>query len=295
MIIEMKKTVCRTLVAGALVLAVSGTAQAGHGGSPQAIQNAIAANSVDAIQAELERAEYLVCAACTGAVLPLVDHLDYRVRRVAAWWLVRRATARQVYVDMLNRLAQPDSLKARNAADVLGEFGYPSSIPALGAALSNPIFSGEARAAMAQALGSIGRAEGGQPLVDALAVPGQDPMVSAAALTALRNIEGFRGTTLFAGGAVAVPSLSDPDAQVRGAAATTLGMLHASSTDVAAALVKALSSDPSDAVRKHAAWALGAVSAPASIAGPALQAAASSDTSPFVRSLAQASISKLTR
>src|SRR5215831_4074280 len=141
-------------VCSAGILGAAATAEAGHGGSPSAIQNAIAANSVDSIQAELERAEYLVCAACTDMVLPLVDHLDYRVRKVAAWWLVRRASSREVYVAMLNRLSQPDSVKARNAADVLGEFGFPSAVPALGAALSNPIFSGEARAAMARALGA---------------------------------------------------------------------------------------------------------------------------------------------
>src|SRR5258708_17809964 len=143
-------TTTLTLTLGA---ALSGTAQAGRGGSPEAIRSAIAANSSDAIQAEMERAEYLVCAGCTDLVLRLVDHLDYRVRQVAAWWLARRATSRQVYVSMLNRLAQPDSLKARNAADVLGELKYQSAIPALGAALSNPLFSGEARAAMARALG----------------------------------------------------------------------------------------------------------------------------------------------
>ena len=168
----------------------TGTAQAGRGGSPQAIKSAIAANSVDAIQAELERSEYLVCAACTDLVIPLVDHLDYRVRKVAAWWLARRGASRQVYLNMLQRLGQPDSAKASNAADILGELGYPSSIPALSAALSNPIFTAEARAAMARALGSIGRNEAAPALVAALAAA--DPFVKAGALQALRDVEGFR-------------------------------------------------------------------------------------------------------
>ena len=67
---------------------------------------------------------------------------------------------------MLNRLSQPDSSAALNAADVLGEFHYVSSIPALGAALSNPLFSGAARAEMAKALGTIGRPAGTQYLTD---------------------------------------------------------------------------------------------------------------------------------
>jgi len=103
----------------AVALAVPSVAQAGRGGSPQAIQQAIAANSVDAIQAELERAEHLVCAACVDLVLPLVDHADHRVRQVAAWWLARRGAATQLQVSMLNRLSQSDSTAARNAADVL--------------------------------------------------------------------------------------------------------------------------------------------------------------------------------
>jgi HEAT repeat protein len=282
------KTIAVAALSGALVLGVCKNAEAGRGGSPQAIQNAITANSVDSIQAELERAEYLVCASCTEMVMPLVDHLDYRVRRVAAWWLVRRATGRDVYVAMLNRLSQPDSVKARNAADVLGEFGYPSAIPALGAALSNPIFSGEARAAMAKALGMINRPSVAQPLVDALSA--SDPLVQAAAVTALRNVSGFHDAS------VAVPLLGAADQQVRAEAITTLGMLRGQgSLDAVPALVAALSSDPSEVVRKRAAWALGEVGAPASVAGAPLQTAASNDPSPFVRSLARAAISKLTQ
>jgi HEAT repeat protein len=273
------------LAGGVLLGAVSGTALAGRGGSAQAIQTAIAANSIDTIQAELERAEYLVCSACTDMVLPLVDHPNYRVRQAAAWWLARRGTSRQVYVAMLNRLAQPDSVLARNAADIIGEFRAASAIPALSAALTNPIFTGEARAAMAQALGRIGRNDVVAPLTQALG--DADPVVKAAALQALRAIDGFHD------GMVAVPLVSDPDANVRGEAATTIGMLHTQAG--ASALVTALTSDPDALVRKRAAWSLGAIGAPVSVAGPALQTAATSDSNPFVRSLAQVAISKLTQ
>jgi HEAT repeat protein len=220
-------------------------------------------------------------------VTPLIDHLDYRVRKVAAWWLVRRASSRDVYVSMLNRLAQPDSVKARNAADVLGEFGFPSAVPALGAALSNPIFTGEARAAMARALGAINRPTVAQPLVDALSA--SDPLVQAAAVIALRGVSGFHDAS------VAVPLLGASDQQVRAEAATTVGMIRGQGgLDAVPALITALSSDPSEVVRKRAAWALGEVGAPSSVAGPALQTAASSDASPFVRSLARAALTKLT-
>src|SRR5262245_34784693 len=94
-------------------LALAGTASAGRGGSPGAIRNAIASGSIDAIAAELERAENLVCGACVDMVKPLVDHPEFKVRQVAAWWLARRAVARTVRVEMLTRLSQPDSTAAR--------------------------------------------------------------------------------------------------------------------------------------------------------------------------------------
>lgn len=278
-------TVLHTTLALAMVSATfAGTALAGRGGSPERIRSAIGSNSVDAIAAELERTENLVCGGCTDMVLPLVDHSDYKVRQVAAWWLVRRATSRRVYVQMLTRLSQPDSVKARNAADVLGEFHAVGAIPALGAALSNPIFTGEARAAMARALGSIGRNAAAAPLTQALG--DADPLVKAASLGALRSVEGFHD------GMVAVPLLRDADSQVRAEAAITVGMMR--TTTGANALVQALASDPSPFVRKQAAWSLGEIGAPASVAGPTLQKAAASDPNPFVRSLAQSSISRLT-
>ena len=270
----------------------AGTANAGHNGSPALIKSAIASNSVDAIEAELERSEYLVCGACSDLVVPLVDHLDYRVRKVAAWWIARRGINRQVYVSMLGRLSQPDSFLARNAADVLGELGYTSSIPALSAALTNPIYSAEARAAMARALGSIGRSEATPALVGALGAA--DPAVKAAALGALRQLQDFRQID------AAAPLLADADQQVRAEAALTLGSaLRTGKTGAAPAgvdqLLAALATDPSSDVRKKAAWSLGEMGAPASQAASGLQTAASSDPSPAVRSLALVAISKLSR
>jgi hypothetical protein len=267
----------------ALCLAGARSANAGMGGSPSAIQQAISANSVDAIKAELERAEFLVCAACVDLVTPLIDHPDQRVRQVAAWWLARRAVAKQIQVSMITRLSQPDSTAALNAADVLGEFHYVSSIPALGAALSNPTFSGSARAEMAQALGTIGRPAGTQYLTAALG--DSDPQVRTASLVALRSIHGNRD------GSVATPLVADADPGVRQTAVVTIGMFKYAGG--ASALVAALG-DPSQNVRKKAAWALGEIGASSSVAGPALQNAAANDTSPLVRSLARAALTKLT-
>ncbi len=149
---------------------------------------------------------------------PLVDHADPGIRQVAAWWLARRGASREVRVEMLTRLSQPDSTAARNAADVLGEFHYVSSIPALAAALSNPIFSGEARAAMARALGNINRPAVIAPLTAALS--DGDAQVKTGALLALRNVSGVRD------GSAVVPLVADADAGVRAEAAITLGTLR---------------------------------------------------------------------
>ncbi len=268
-----------------LILAAGQVANAGRGGSPQAIQQAISANSVDAIKAELERAEFLVCAACVDLVTPLVDHPDVRVRQVAAWWLARRAVSRQVQTAMITRLSQPDSTAALNAADVLGELHTVSSIAPLGAALSNPTFSGAARAEMAKALGTIGR-PAGTPFLTAALSDGE-PQVRSASLVALRTIRGNRD------GSVAVALVGDGDAGVRAEAVTTLGMFKYSAA--ASALTSALASDPSADVRKKAAWALGEIGAPSSVAGGALQTAAASDPSPLVRSLSKAALTKLTQ
>ncbi len=266
----------------ALAVALPNVARAGRGGSPQAIQQAIAANSVDAIQAELERAEHLVCAACVDLVMPLVDHPDYRVRKVAAWWLARRGVSPQVQVAMLNRLSQSDSTAARNAADVLGEMHNPASVPALGAALSNPIFSAEAR-------GGDGPGAGHDRPAGLHVVPDVGAGRRAAA--------GARG---LAGRASEHPRLprrqrggdagGDADPTVRAEAAVTIATFrYAGGAD---ALVGALN-DPSPNVRKKAAWALGEIHAPSSVAGGALSNAASNDASAAVRSLAHAALTKL--
>ena len=266
-------------------LAAAGSAVAGRGSSLQAVRLAVASGSSDAIKAELERAENLVCIACVDVVKPLIDNQDEGIRQVAAWWLARRAVSRDVRVEMLNRLAQPDSIAARNAADVLGEMHTPSSIPALAAALTNPTFSSEARAHMAQALGKISRPAVVSPLMGALG--GDDAVVKVAAMKALQGIAGLRD------GSAVSPLLGDGEIAVRAEAAITLGTFH--DANGTAALVNALQNDASPLVRKHAAWALGEIHANAGVAGPALQIAAANDTSSGVRSLAGAALTRLSR
>jgi HEAT repeat protein len=282
--ITVAATLLAAMVAGALATSPR-PARAGQGSSPQAVASAIASGSPDAIKAELERAEHLVCGACVDYVLPLIDDPDAGIREVAGWWLIRRGASRPVFRDMLTRLGEPSSIRARNAADILGAFALPQAIPALGAALSNPVFTPEARAAMAAALGKIHRPEAAAPLGAALA--DSVPEVRAAALAALRHIDGFRD------GQVAVPLLTDADPAVRVQAIFTVA--ERGTAAAALPLVGLLQSDPSASVRRRAAWALGRIHAPAAIAAEPLGQAASSDASPFVRSLARASLAALSR
>jgi len=279
---RMARLAAMGLAGGALLLG-AGTAQAGRGSSPRAVASAIASGSPDAIKSELERAEHLVCAACVDYVLPLIDNNDAGIREVAGWWLVRRGSGRKVFTDMLSRLSQPDSVKARNAADILGAFAYPQAIPALGAALSNPIYSGEARSAMAHALGTIRRPAAEAPLRAVLT--DADPAVRAASLQALRNVEGFKD------GTVGVSLLADGNETVRVQAIFTVAQFRAQAA--APALVQLLQGDASANVRKRAAWALGQMHAPASVAALALTQASQDDSSPLVRSLARSALASL--
>jgi HEAT repeat protein len=268
-------------------------AQAGRGGSAEAIQRAITSGSVDALSAELERSERLMCSNCVPMVRALVDHQDARVRRVAAWWLARRGLRSELFVEMALRLGQPDSQKARNAADVLGGMRSLKAVEPLGAALNNPLFDAEARVAMAAALGRIGEPGGQAPLLQATAAA--DPRIRAAALSAMRDLRAPIDTARVA------PLLEDADLGVRAEAIYTLGgtrghqLSIATRTTLATALLRRLTLDPEASVRAKAAWALGEIVAPAAVAEKPLQVSALQDRDSSVRSLATAALSKLQR
>src|SRR5258708_6578223 len=78
------------IAAVALTLLASTSANAGKGGSDAAIRDAVASGSRDAIIAEVERAEGLMCSECIQTVTNLTEDNRYEVREVAAWWFGKR-------------------------------------------------------------------------------------------------------------------------------------------------------------------------------------------------------------
>lgn len=281
----------RTATVFAFVLALSSPAFAGFGSSSVAIKAAVQSGSVDAIVAELEKAEELPSQGAIAVVMPLVDHDSYRVRDAAGWWLTRRGVRTQVISNMTARLTGSDPVAARNAGDVLGSMRDFSTVQPLAAYLSKPLDE-DSGVAVARALGNIGHPTAIPALTGALG--SQLAGVRAQAAASLRDLRALRGTVVAATTAPLLPLLNDSDANVRFQAATTIGFIGQSG-GAASTAITALSStatgDPSATVRKAAAWALGQLKDGS--ARGALQQAMANDADPLVRSIATAALANL--
>lgn len=266
------------LLALVALTAVVPSAEAGRGSSTSAILSAIRSGSVDAIVTELERAEFLVCGECVEPVLALLDHPDYRVREVAAWWIARRPIlATEVHDLSIARLYGDDPTAARNAADALGSLRRPDAIPALAYAAGRQELPAETRRAAVQALGLIASPSVQPAIVAAMADPAAE--VRLEAVRAYRDLRADRT------GEPAAALLGDADALVRREAAAVVGVFAWAGARLA--LEQLLASDPDALARRNAAWALGRIGDPAS--RPALDAASRNDPSSLVRSVAAAS------
>ena len=269
---------CSAIVAGAM--GTIGTAEAGRGGSDARIRSAVNSGSTTAIIAEVERAERLACAACIDTVMGLLEHPEYEVREVAAWWFARRAAQKEELTERsLAYLLGADSIDARNAADILGAFRSPASVPALSAAATRSDLSAEARRHAVRALGFI-RVQTANPAL-AAAMSDGDAGVRLEAVTAWLRIPRQTDATPVAA------LLSDSDVLVRRSAAAVIGNLRDATSRTA---LEAMLSDSDTTVRSRAAWALGRIGDLASLS--ALRAA-TDDSSPLVRSTARAAIRKL--
>lgn len=260
---------------------LSAPSQAGTGGSAGKIRSAVASRSVDAIIAEVERAEGLICTECVDIVTALLENDRYEVRQVAAWWFAKRPGLNAAMTEqMLADLETGGSVAVRNAADYLGTVKTFTAIPALGAALGQAGLSAEARVAIVRAFSTMAHKAGNPFLTTAMS--DADPSVRRAAIAAWLEIRGQVGA------APVVAHLTDADASVRAKAAAVVGGLREASGRVA--LEAALAGDADPVVRRNAAWALGRLRDAAS--RPVLEAA-QADASSIVRGAVRAALAAL--
>jgi HEAT repeat protein len=277
----MSNTLTKLAAVATLVLAATATpAMAGRGGSEANINAAVQSGSVDAIIAEVERAEGLMCDECVTTVTGLLNDNRFAVREVAAWWIAKRpglsgALAAQYMTDFT-----ADSTTVRNAADFLGHIRYYQSLPVLQTAMSRGDLTVEAKLAIVGAVGYMAHVKGNPTLQ--LAMNDGSPLVRAAAVKAYRDVLNQTDVS------PVVPRLGDSDAGVRAAAATVVGAyaVHAA----VGTLETMVTSDPDPSVRRNAAWALGKIGDTS--ARQALTVA-SSDSSGLVRGVAKASLAQL--
>jgi HEAT repeat protein len=205
------------LAAVAMVLCAAVPASAGVGGSADKIRAAVASGSVDAIIAEVERAEALACDACVQLVTNLTEDARFQVREVAAWWFAKRPALRRMLGEQFDgELVTGGTLKVRNAADFLGATMTYTSLPNLRAAIRRDV-GAEAKVAIVRAIETLGKRDGNDAL--AFAMADRDAGVRAAAARAWREIDDQVDATPVVG------LLADPDATVRAEAATVAGAM----------------------------------------------------------------------
>jgi len=256
-------------------------AMAGKGGSAGKIRDAIQSTSTDAIIAEVERAESLVCGECTTMIVGLTDHKDYKVREVAAWWIAKRpGLAGQLSTQFKGELLTGSSQQVRNAADYLGASTTFTALPNMRQAIKRSDLSVDAKLSIVRAVDQLGNLGGNEVLTVAMA--DADAAVRWNAAKAWRDIRGQRDA------APVASLLGDPDARVRAEAATVVGGLRY--TAAVSALETLVTTDANPMVRKNAAWALGQLGASSSKTALTI---ASNDASNFVRLAARASLAAI--
>ncbi len=265
----------------ALTLCLAATANAGKGGSAGSIKAAVASGSTDAIIAEVERTEGLMCAECITAVQNLTADNRAPVREVAAWWYAKRPQlAAQMAVQMEKDLTG-DALHVRNAADFLGGIKELKSLPMLRTAMTSGNLNSDAKLALVGAVRSMAHV-GGNPILEAAMTDG-DSKVRIAAIDAWREVIHQDGNI----GAIEA-RLGDSDSMVRAHAATVLGAKH--DLNAHATLENLVVNDADPYVRRNAAYALGKIGSTESRAALEL---ASGDSSGLVKNVAKAALSSL--
>ena len=254
---------------------------AGRGGSNGKISSAVASGSVDAIIAEVERAEKLMCIECIPTIRKLLSHDRFEVRQVAAWWFAKRSGLRENTATQFKQLVvNGGSLEVRNAADFLGRVRQYNALPSLRIAITRTDISAEAKLAIVRAVGYMAHIDGNGILITALS--DADAGVRVAAITAWRDMLGQVNATPLVG------MLRDGDARVRAEAAAVVGAYG--ERGALSSLTHLVVNDSDAFVRRNAAWALGKIGSIE--AAPALTVA-STDKSGIVRNVARAALATL--
>jgi HEAT repeat protein len=269
----------RPFVIAALLVAATSVGWAGKDGSAGQIRSAVASGSVDAIIAEIERTEALMCPDCIDEMTKLLDHARYEVREAAGWWFAKRPTLKKLMLEqMVSDLGGSNATSVRNAADFIGAVRAYDQLGALSATYDRGL-PADARFAIVRAAGLIGNRDSN--VVLAKGMSDADAGVRRAATAAWREV---RGQTEAAG---VIALLSDSDAKVRAEAAATIGGLRDRTARVA---LEGALKDADPMVRRNAAWALGELGMKESMS--ALQAIAN-DSSPFVGGVVKAALQAL--
>lgn len=180
---------------------------------------------------------------------------DAEVREAAAMALANEDPRLRSAVPALTKALADAEAKVRiAAANALWSIGSDEALPALAARLESDPEIG-VRAAVAGALGGIGRPACVEPLVRALAAPANaerpDTGMRSNALHALGETVGAEESAA----AAILPFLEDPEAGLRGAAATALASLGAAGAPAVPRIARLLG-DPEPSTRALAASAL---------------------------------------
>jgi HEAT repeat protein len=275
------KNIAIKLAAVAVLALAPSAAFAGKGGSAEALDAAVSSGSTDAIIAEVERAESLLCPKCIQTMTALTEDSRFAVREVAAWWFARRPALKDMLATQFaGDLPTGGTVAVRNAADFLGRTKTYTALPQLRAAIHRGDLGAEAKLALVRAAGFMAHTGGNEVLTTAMA--DGDAGVRAAAVVAWRDVIGQNTAQ------PVVALLGDGDANVRAQAVGVIGgMLEQSARATLEALVVG---DPDSSVRRNAAWALGQLG---NASSRAALTQATGDKSGLVRGVAKAALAGL--
>ncbi len=256
-------------------------ANAGKGGSANLIKQAVASGSQDAIIAEVERTEGLMCEECIQTVTNLTEDNRFAVREVAAWWFAKRPQLAHLMAEQMNEDLKGDALHVRNAADFLGAIKELKSLPNLRTAMASGNLTSDAKLALVRAAGYMAHV-GGNPILEAGMIDA-DPSVRTLAVDAWRDVIHQTGSIT-----VIENRLTDSDATVRAHAATVAGAVHDMGSRMQ--LENLVVNDSDSTVRRNAAYALGKLGAAESRGA---LTTASADKSGLVKNVAKAALASL--